>query len=164
MRRPPSYSPGLVSRLSGVPKATIVNWLEGRVARPRRWQDLLRVADALRLDRHETETLLAAASHLSLAELACRADGDHGLLAPWLPSGSSDLPAAAPLPIFATPFLGRAAERAAVSALVSDADVRVVTLTGFAGTGKSRLGLVRRVDHLAGEQDETAAAGAGCCG
>ena len=81
MRRPPSYSPGLVSRLSGVPKATIVNWLEGRVARPRRWQDLLRVADAMRLDRHETETLLAAASHLSLAELARRADGDHGLLA-----------------------------------------------------------------------------------
>ena len=39
MRQPPSYSPGLVSRLSGVPKATIVNWLEGRVARPRRWQD-----------------------------------------------------------------------------------------------------------------------------
>ena len=28
MRRPPGYSPGLVSRLSGVPKATIVNWLE----------------------------------------------------------------------------------------------------------------------------------------
>ena len=140
MRQPPSYSPGLVSRLSGVPKATIVNWLEGRVARPRRWQDLLRVADAMRLDRHETETLLAAASHLSLAELACRADdADRVLLAPWLPSGSSDLPAAAPLPIFATPFLGRAAERAAVSALVCDADVRVVTLTGFAGTGKTRL-------------------------
>ena len=91
----------------------------------------------MRLDRDETETLLAAASHLSLAELARRADGDHGLLAPWLPSGSSDLPAAAPLPIFATPFLGRAAERAAVSALVCNADVRVVTLTGFAGTGKT---------------------------
>ena len=140
MRQPPSYSPGLVSRLSGVPKATIVNWLEGRVARPRRWQDLVRVADAMRLDRHETETLLAAASHGSLAELARRADdADRVLLAPWLPSGSSDLPAAAPLPIFATPFLGRAAERAAVSALVCDADVRVVTLTGFAGTGKTRL-------------------------
>jgi len=142
MRRPPGYSPGLVSRLSGVPKATIVNWLEGRVARPRRWQDLVRVADAMRLDRDETEDLLAAASHGSLAELARRADdADHVLLAPWVPPRGSDLTAAAALPIVATPFVGRTAERAAVSALVCDADVRVVTLTGVAGAGKTRLAI-----------------------
>ena len=52
MRRPNlRYTPGLVSKLSGVPKATIVNWLEGQVRKPRRWQDLVRVADALRLSR-----------------------------------------------------------------------------------------------------------------
>jgi len=64
MRRPLGYSAGLVSRLSGVPKATIVNWLNGRVARPRRWQDLARVADAMRLGRDELDDLLSAANHL----------------------------------------------------------------------------------------------------
>lgn len=142
MRRPPRYSPGLVSHLSGVPKATIVNWLEGRVARPRRWQDLVRVANAIRLDRHETEDLLAAASHRSLAELVRGSDAiDRVLLAPWMASGISDLPAAARLPIVPTPFLGRHAERAAVSALVSDSSMRVVTLTGVAGAGKTRLAI-----------------------
>jgi len=142
MGRPPRYSPGLVSRLSGVPKATIVNWLEGRVARPRRWQDLVRVADAMRLSREATEDLLAAASHPSLTELdRVAGDGDRDLLASWMPSRSADLSASAPLPIPATPFLGRPAERAAVSALVCDADVRVVTLTGAAGAGKTRLAI-----------------------
>nr|MBA3427888.1 tetratricopeptide repeat protein [Actinomycetota bacterium] len=60
-------------------------------------------------------------------------------LAPWVPPAKSDLLANAPLPIAATPFLGRTSERAALSALVCDADVRVVTLTGVAGTGKTRL-------------------------
>lgn len=52
MRRP-SYrvTAGLLGRMSGVPKATVVNWLEGRVARPRRWQDVVRVADALQIGR-----------------------------------------------------------------------------------------------------------------
>lgn len=141
MSRPPGYSPGLVSRLSGVPKATIVNWLQGRVARPRRWQDLVRVADSMRLDRDQTEELLSAARHPPLAELARGADdGDRVLLAPWAPSGSFDL-AVEPLPIVATPFLGRTTERAAVSALICDDDVRVVTLTGVAGAGKTRLAI-----------------------
>ena len=39
MRRPEyPYTPGFLSKRSGVPKATIVNWLEGRVEKPRRWQ------------------------------------------------------------------------------------------------------------------------------
>ncbi|MDQ3306857.1 MAG: helix-turn-helix domain-containing protein [Actinomycetota bacterium] len=122
MRRPPGYSPGLVSRLSGVPKATIVNWLNGRVARPRRWQDLARVADAMRLGRDELDDLLSAANHPSVLELARRVDEDaRVLLAPWVPPAKSDLLANAPLPIAATPFLGRTSERAALSALVCDA-------------------------------------------
>ncbi len=41
------YTPGRLARLSGLPKATIVNWLEGRAKKPRLWQDLVRVAAAL---------------------------------------------------------------------------------------------------------------------
>ncbi|MDQ3600010.1 MAG: helix-turn-helix domain-containing protein [Actinomycetota bacterium] len=142
MSRPPGYSPGLVSRLSGVPKATIVNWLTGRVARPRRWQDLVRVADAMRLGHGEVDELLAAASQPSLVELARVIDDDgRVLLEPWVSSASSGLPVAAQLPLVATPFLGRTSERGAVISLVCDPDVRVVTLTAVAGVGKTRLAI-----------------------
>jgi len=114
-----------------VPKATIVNWLTGRVARPRRWQDLVRVADAMRLGHGEVDELLAAASQPSLVELARVIDDDgRVLLEPWVSSASSGLPVAAQLPLVATPFLGRTSERGAVISLVCDPDVRVVTLTG----------------------------------
>src|ERR687897_482020 len=45
------------------------------------------------------------------------------------------------LPIPATPFLGRETEVAELSALLSRDEVRLVTLTGPGGTGKTRLAL-----------------------
>jgi predicted ATPase/class 3 adenylate cyclase len=45
------------------------------------------------------------------------------------------------LPIPATPFLGRERELGEVVALLSQEDVRLLTLTGVGGTGKTRLGL-----------------------
>jgi predicted ATPase/class 3 adenylate cyclase len=45
------------------------------------------------------------------------------------------------LPVPATSFLGRAGELAELVALVTRPDVRLVTLTGPGGTGKTRLGL-----------------------
>lgn len=142
MDQAPGYSPGLVSRLSGVPKATIVNWLEGRVNRPRRWQDLLRVADAMRLTRDRADVLLTAAGYPSLADLVGTADQqDVTLFTPWMMSVGSLRSRPVPLPCVATPFLGRDVERAALSHLVTDGGVRVVTLTGIAGVGKTRLAL-----------------------
>jgi formylglycine-generating enzyme required for sulfatase activity len=78
------YSPGQLSRLSGVPKRTIVNWLDGTVAHPRRWQSVARVAAALRLDVTQTDQLLRAASCGTLAQLVEGAEGpDRLLLAAW---------------------------------------------------------------------------------
>jgi predicted ATPase len=45
------------------------------------------------------------------------------------------------LPIPATPFLGRERELADVLALLSQSEVRLITLNGPGGTGKTRLGL-----------------------
>jgi len=123
-----------------VPKATIVNWLNagwldlavGRISR----ESPTRCASA------EMSSMISSRRRTtsSVLELARRVDEDaRVLLAPWVPPAKSDLLANAPLPIAATPFLGRTSERAALSALVCDADVRVVTLTGVAGTGKTRL-------------------------
>src|SRR5262245_48665871 len=53
------------------------------------------------------------------------------------------------LPAQTTPLVGRAAELAALQELLADADVRLVTLTGPGGTGKTRLAL-----HAAAEAVE----------
>jgi hypothetical protein len=45
------------------------------------------------------------------------------------------------LPVPATPFLGREAELAVVSTMLGDAGVRLVSLVGPGGTGKTRLAL-----------------------
>ncbi|MEO5704559.1 MAG: adenylate/guanylate cyclase domain-containing protein [Candidatus Limnocylindrales bacterium] len=57
------------------------------------------------------------------------------------------------LPIPATPFLGRERELAEVVALLSRKDLRVLTLTGPGGTGKSRLALQAAAELSEGYSD-----------
>jgi predicted ATPase/DNA-binding SARP family transcriptional activator len=59
-----------------------------------------------------------------------------GLAAPAAPTRSTR-----PLPVPATPLVGRRLELAAVGALFRDEGARLVTLTGPGGTGKTRLSL-----------------------
>lgn len=56
-----AFTPGWLSKTSGIPKATIVNWLEGRVARPRSEDVLRKLCDALRLTPDEKTDLYRAA-------------------------------------------------------------------------------------------------------
>lgn len=91
----PRYTatPGLLAKLAVLPKATIINWLSGVVARPRRWHDLIRVADALRLSEAETNELLTTAEWPPLAEPSARVTGDEdvALLATVITSSSLGL-------------------------------------------------------------------------
>ncbi len=57
------YSSGQLSKLTGVPLETIKNWRSGKVQRPRNWHDIVNIARALHLQKHELDTLLLAAGH-----------------------------------------------------------------------------------------------------
>lgn len=62
-----AFTPGLVAKLSGISKGTIVNWLRGVVRRPRDLEQLAAVADAMRLHTDEREALFRAAGHAYVA-------------------------------------------------------------------------------------------------
>lgn len=127
MRRPETFaSIGILSKRSGVPKATIANWLEGRVARPRHCLDLLKVAAALHLGADETCALLVAGGYPPLRELQQTTAGadEQAMLARWMvaPPPGPAAPPPAPLPAFphAPPFAG---DRAAAARAPQSSDL-----------------------------------------
>ena len=79
------YSYGQLALLSGVPKRTIVNWLDGTVKNPRHWQSVVRVAAALRLSLAQTDELLVAISLPPIHTLAQQTGRPEelSLLATW---------------------------------------------------------------------------------
>ena len=66
---------------------------------------------------------------------------DKARILPIRPGGSLSTDAAAHLPIPLTSFLGREQELTRVAALLQEAPVRLLTLTGPGGVGKTRLSL-----------------------
>jgi tetratricopeptide (TPR) repeat protein len=145
------YTPGQLARLSGIPKPTIVNWLVGRVRRPRLPHDLLRLAAVLHLSQTEADALLLAAEHPGLVDLTTNASeaGDAELLslaANWL-SERRETAAHVPFQAMADlpTFVGREEELSALrQALVAGEHRTVYSVQGMAGVGKTAL-----VAHLA---------------
>ncbi len=138
-----NYTPGQLAHLCDIPKNTLVNWLKGRVRRPRNWQDLFRLATVLHLDRAETTALLQSAGYPSPDVLSGQATDvrDRNLLVAWKKStGSRKSPppfqVIADLPY----FVGRKEELEALEkALINNSRVALFSLQGMGGVGKTAL-------------------------
>lgn len=144
------YTAGQLARLSGIPKPTIVNWIDGRVRRPRTVDDLLRLALVLHLDAADASRLLRSAGHPALDDLRLAADQTGNaerlaLLDNWRQPAVRALQATTAVPPFQAPadlptFVGRAAEREALHrALTAAAHSTLYSIQGMGGVGKTAL-------------------------
>lgn len=138
-----AYTPGQLAALSGIPKMTIVNWLNGRVQRPRGWVRILQLAVAMRLTEDEADALLAAASHPTVAEIRLLAQDEAAQEAvAFLQHTAASVPPVAPFQAIPLPayFVGRETELAALAAQLREGEqTAVYTLHGMAGVGKTAL-------------------------
>ena len=128
-----------LARLSGVPKQTLANWMQLKVLRPRRWQDLIRVASAIYLTEAETDTLLKAGGHPTLAVLKDSATlEEQRLFASWVRNDTVDT---AHRPFQAVDdepdFVGREVELVHLRSLATRGGN--VAICGPAGIGKTTL-------------------------
>ncbi|HKO28763.1 MAG TPA: helix-turn-helix domain-containing protein [Solirubrobacteraceae bacterium] len=101
------------------------------------------LADALGLAATEREEFMAAATR--------SANGREPVPEAIVTSDRESLPPAAVLPVAPTALVGRRDELAAILSLLARPEVRLVTLTGTGGVGKSRLALevAHRMDGAA---------------
>lgn len=137
------YTPGQLAGLSGLPKSTIVNWLNGRVGRPRTWQQLVQLAHAMRLTTAEINQLLQAANFPAVHKLrhSTTQVTDHNLLAYWQ---ESTLAAAPRTPFQVIPdlpyFVGRQSLIAEMRpALTASRHETFYLIYGMGGVGKTVL-------------------------
>jgi transcriptional regulator with XRE-family HTH domain len=138
-----TYTSGQLAGLSGLPRTTIVNWLNGRVSRPRDWQPLVQLLAVLHLEEREADEVLRAASQPTIDELRliARSEADRVLLAGW------ERPKAPPMPAYRPPFqavadlpyfVGREAVLEQLkSHLLDTKGTGICVLQGMAGTGKT---------------------------
>jgi len=134
--------------LSGVSRRTLENWVHGNVKRPRNWEPVLEVARALHLSAAETDRLLRSAGQPSLASLqtASLIGQQAKLLTTWyaprdvlLDTKKKSFSPPNNLPLATTSFIGRETQLEILSRLLSRPNVRLVTITGPGGIGKTRL-------------------------
>ena len=142
-------TPGQLESLSEVPRQTIISWRKGLVKRPRSILDILRVAQALHLDRNEVNRLLCAARHYPIEQLAEQGHGeDSAAVAEILDFWLKNLMPVPPTiidthpPPFSAPrpthyFVGRDALIRQVKTALRQGEI--CALWGMGGIGKSEL-------------------------
>ena len=141
------YTPGQLEKLSGVPKPTIVNWMEGRVRRPRTVNDLVRLTAVLHLSEKEASQLLQSAGHPTIAEL--RRDLQQKpdetlarLLGHWEQLPEAKQASAVPFQAMAhlPYFVGREAELEQLKqTLLAGEHAAIYSIQGMGGVGKTAL-------------------------
>ncbi|MBK8903052.1 MAG: hypothetical protein IPM53_17820 [Anaerolineaceae bacterium] len=131
-----SYSAGQLARLTGIPKPTILSWLDGRVKHPRSYSDLLRLAESLHLELSEVIYLLAAAGFSEAAERLKEAAPPYGHTSLKTAVASTPFQAIPALPY----FVGRQGLMKQIEEiLLTDPNCRTCALQGMAGVGKTAL-------------------------
>lgn len=147
-----------LSHLTGIPARTIEKWRSGVVRRPRQATDVIKLARALNLDAEATTTLLTRAGHLPLETIRQKAQATKdaaslALLSSWPavapraaphPAPATLVPTNLPRPLAA--LIGRERDIALLIARMQQPHLRLITLTGPPGVGKTRLGM-----HVAAE-------------
>lgn len=127
------YSQAELARRSGLSAPTISRWMRARSLEQESRPGLLRVAAALGLSRVETNGLLSAAGLPLLQEDEPAPTGQAFPSPRWAAAGPAALPSEL------TSFVGREQESFRLAELLDRDDVRLVTLTGLGGVGKTRL-------------------------
>ena len=126
-----------LAKLADVPKGTLSRWNNGKISRGAYFRDgMLRIAAVLELHKIDADRLLHAAGLPAIDALAAHpSEEQRALLQRWLKPVRNNLPA--PL----TSFVGREREIDELGDLLSRRYVRLITLTGAGGSGKTRLAL-----------------------
>jgi transcriptional regulator with XRE-family HTH domain len=128
-----------LSRLSGIPKPTLANWISGRVRKPRQRSDVVRLAEALHLEEIETSELLKAAGHATNNQTS-NEQSQHGPTPELIQFEEKEahipFQAIADLPY----FIGRKVELEALKEVLLDRHgSSILTLEGMPGVGKTAL-------------------------
>ena len=138
-----------LSRLSGVPRRTLENWLYGRSQKPRHVEPILMVARELHLPAGDANRLLLAAGYPTIEELVRNKSlKDPQLVEDWIVAPNTligqqqtGLASQHNLPGANTPFLGRAELGSELQAMLRNPELRLITISGLGGVGKTRLAL-----------------------
>lgn len=143
LTRQAGYNTSQLARLSGLPQKTVDNWIKGRVNRPREQADLLKLAQVLRLNVTEATRLFTAARYPIMEFLFHAAPTkweEADILTAWRQEinrfDQAPFQAPASLPY----FVGRERELAFIKqALLSNKGIRMCSLHGMVGVGKTTL-------------------------
>lgn len=136
------YSYGQLAHLSGIPKQTIANWATGIVKKPRRWQRVAMLANALKLTESEATQLLQSSGHPSIEEILARSPSDEDLkvISRWTEEVrwrlGAPFQAIRDLPY----FVGRESELKDIeNALLAGRHAMLYSFEGMGGVGKTVL-------------------------
>ena len=131
-----TYSAGQLARLTGIPKPTILSWLDGRVKHPRSYSDLIKLAEPLQLASDETTQLLASAGFPEVAAKIQQLDQNSAAVSSKSADTSAPFQAIPALPY----FVGRQSLMKQIEEILLSAPVlHACCLEGMAGTGKTAL-------------------------